>query len=778
MEADGYKVIASMIDGDAAVIRSNIRSRAVSLEGAVGEQIAGKMFIQELARDISTLASKVEKGLDTTERALLIQRVQMLVDTTTALKGIQTQAARLTTAGRIRTGADAIPELLEALKKGGDNDAAIKDLAYKVSAAAGDPKAILRTVQTANSPIRIHNMIWRASLLANVDTHVVNTVSNFIHTAVMPVELAMGRFARGLLHGDLGAALRGSRDAFVMYAGMAKQFRDSVRMSYKVAISKEGDPILDAATKVDFDDQAQALIRLSDQRTAFSETLKWAGRFVKTPFRALATEDEFFKQIAYRGHVYSQLWREGLEKGLKGKQLAEFIETSFDKQFSPLGRALNEEALRYAQKATYTTPHPKGSLGETFQIVAARHPLVQATVAPFIKTPANLMRRVWDWTPGVNALHGEFRRALLDGSNPARQAEALGSLSFGAMLYGSAVWLAWSGMIEGAPSPKYDVQRNKTLAGDLGYSAVITDENGQKTRIRFNRIDPFASVLGFAADFVQAVRAGADEATLDEMAAMATMSLAQNLMSKTYMRGLSEMMEAIDSPGRMSRWLRNRAASYVPAFPSQIADTLGVGDPNVREVRDAWDAIMARIPGLSSSVPPRVNWLTGDDQIKPQGALLPEPSRVFLTGTEADKHPAMIELGRINFPGRPPAAMIGNVKLSPEQERRFRQLMAKPEGAKPMLDAMWDVMQSPRYQRFRDIDPEFYKRRFGEDDPRHDLIRTLVIDRYRRRAWNLLAKEDEVVREALQAENRNELRARAGRRDLNPIEEILQQNQR
>lgn len=772
MAIDAGNWVADAVDGDLGSVLAHFSSTAKTSHDLPAMVIAGKTIVQELARDLAKYGDQIAKGFDiASERALVLQKGQMLLDAAASVKGIQSQAARATVAGRVRTGADEIPALMKSLAKGGQNDAAIRDLAYKLMLTQGNPKAAIRTMRSLNTPLRIHNLIWRAGLLSHVKTHIVNTTSNFIHAAVMPVELAMGRFGRGIIHGDVGAALKGARDALDLYPGMMRSLWDSTRMAAKVITKNGGRPILDASSKVEIE---TALFHMQQPATAMDTIFKWANRYANVPFALLTSEDEFFKQMTYRSHIYTQLWRQARDLKLKGKAFADFVESNFDKEFSPSGHALNEEAMRYAEKATYTLPHPTGSWGQTVQMIANRHPLFQALFAPFVKTPANLMRRVWDWTPGLNLLHKEFRRALMDGSNSARQAEAIGSLSFGLMFYLGAYHLADSGMIVGG-FPNRNAAANKKLAGVLPYSFVFTDPiTGEVNHVQFNRIDPFASILGFAADLRSAIHAGADGATLDELVSMAGLSLANNFTSKTWMQGASQLIEAMQSPGGMLNYLKQRAGSYVPGFVQDIAFA---NDPIVREQRNMWDAIMARIPGLSKTLQPKVNWLTGEDITPIDGAILPAPFNVFMSGTSRGKHPAVTELARINYPSSPPPAIIGNTKLNPEEEHRFRQLMAAPPDRQSMLDAIWHVMKSPMYARYKDIDPKAYTQRYGVSDPRFDLIRH-VTTQYREHAWRLMAREYPDVKAALHQLQMNRINSRYGHQDrLKSFEDILKGNQ-
>lgn len=773
MEADAGRVLADMVDGDLALVMGRVRARAADLKDAVAEHLAAKTLLQELARDITTFSAKIERGLDTTERAMLVQRIQQMIDVVNVVKGVQSQAARLTTAGRISTGSDSIPDLLKSLEKGGANDPALRDLAYKLQMAAGDPKVILRTVVTADSPLQIHNTIWRAALLANFDTHAVNVTANAIHTLALPAELAVGRVMNGLRKGDLGAAWEGAKDALNIYVGMIKTWKDSARATTKVLLSKEGRPVLDATSKFDESTAAVRLAGLTDERTAFATITKTASEFVKLPFRLLTTEDEWFKQIAYRGNLYSQLWRQGADQGLKGRALADFIESNFEKAFSPTGRGLNADAMRFAEKATFNLPHPEGSWGQSLQMFAHRHPTT-ALLAPFIRTPANLMRRTWEWTPGLNMLHRRFRSDFFGHNGLERQAEAMGAMSMGILLYGVAVDAALSGQVTGSLVTGYsdtatNVRRVKTMGGESPYSFVFEHADGNKSHVPINRLDPYSFVFGLAADVVALARAGADGVTLEELAGSAVLSFANLLTSKSYFQGFAQFFQALSDEQRAASFIKQRAGSYVPGFLQQGASLFGDGDPYIRETRELWDAAIARTPGLSATLKPQVNWFTGEDINPLKSAFLPEGFRAFAMNTTRGKHPAMIELARISYPGRKPEPKIGNVRLTNDQQYDFYKLIAKPPGAQPLIEAIWEYMQSPKYQALKEKDPTYFRYQ-GYEDPRHEDI-ALLVSKYRKQAEVLLAEKYPELRTELEKDFINKGRARQGETDL---ERLLQ----
>jgi hypothetical protein len=73
---------------------------------------------------------------------------------------------------------------------------------------------------------------------------------------------------------------------------------------------------------------------------------------------------------------------------------------------------------------------------------------------------------------------------------------------------------------------------------------------------------------------------------------------------KTWLSGLSDAIEAIKDPmqhgGKL--WRNLVSSATVPALSAQTARTI---DPTLREAETALDAVRARVPGFSQSLPPR-----------------------------------------------------------------------------------------------------------------------------------------------------------------------------
>lgn len=124
----------------------------------------------------------------------------------------------------------------------------------------------------------------------------------------------------------------------------------------------------------------------------------------------------------------------------------------------------------------------------------------------------------------------------------------------------------------------------------------------------YSRTDPFASIIGVAADLAT------DSNDLSpkqlESAHMELFnSILSQIQSKTWLSGVSDLVEAIDDPERfLASYASRVAGSFVPTV---VAHAAAASDPVMRDTRATGSNIIAsesilnrmqsRIPGLSDS---------------------------------------------------------------------------------------------------------------------------------------------------------------------------------
>ena len=592
--------------------------------------IAAKQMSQSIARDIYQLSVKVDNGVaSSADEAALVRNIDLLTEFTRMVKGAQTSAARMTSAGRIRTFDAFDPGAIDDIIQEAGGRAPIGVLARRIRAGGGATRSVHKSVSKTfvGKAIDVHNEFFISGILSGVKTHVVNMSSNLANVFLRPGQKIVG----GALTGQKEVMMEG----FSQYNGMRMALFDSLELAGKswrietnildqahqtmdgmsYAISK-GDGKLSGAK--------WAKVMEGDLDASFDLAINAFGKFVRMPSRFLLAEDEFFKQLQYRGHVYAQAHRRALGKGLEPKSAAylDEVETYFSKQFAEKGAGTNTPALRFAQEATFTNDLKANtwtggpSISETMHKAAIKHPLLRGTIAPFIRTPANLMRNVWDMSGPMAMTRKQFWDDIAAGGE--KRAMAVGKASTGGVMFASATMLAAEGHITGGGPSDPQARKEWMAAGNRPYTMTVAGET-----FSYHRMDPFASILGMAADYWEITDKISDEER-DQLAANMSIGLGEmlwsragaggtafvsNIAGKSYLTGLTEVMGLI-ARGQMNKEkmvemsLNRRVGAYVPAYLQMYT-----GDNEVKEIRSALDAVKARIPGYSTDVEAKRDYL-------------------------------------------------------------------------------------------------------------------------------------------------------------------------
>lgn len=177
----------------------------------------------------------------------------------------------------------------------------------------------------------------------------------------------------------------------------------------------------------------------------------------------------------------------------------------------------------------------------------------------------------------------------------------------GAGLALSTVSLAYNGLMTGH---FYDPQtRAKMKALDIPEMSVKVGGYW----LPYGRIEPFATVMGLTADFVQYHKdmAAEGKSFIDpKIVEVAPKIFAQNFLNKTFTESLGQMYMAIQDPARYGSYYANLVGGVVPAFITQIAKAQ---DPIQRQTKEGLESvpnvIKSRIPGLRETLAPQVDIL-------------------------------------------------------------------------------------------------------------------------------------------------------------------------
>jgi len=606
------------------------------------ELIAMESVLRSATEKVRDISEKITKGDDSTGTKLLFQEaVHRQIALQKNFSGGRAEAGRalrvLREIADVKTAKEAARERLIKQLGGKEKDLA-KALESLDKVTDGDIAAInklLADSQKATFWDKI-SYFWVNSILSSPLTQEVNILSTAAKTGFeIPLRLVEATL-------ESPKALVGKKREVIfseippLAFGMLQGILRGVPRAMQVL--KEGVP---ETTLTKFDVPRQAIKGK-------------AGAVIGAPTRFLIVFDEFFKTVNRTANMAAEAHRIAKQEGLKGQKFNERVaelkinpsektlgkveDITLENVFqTPLeeGGAMAQVALKIASLRNLKPPisanRMKNLLNQTTFGVSN---LAATFIAAFIRTPFNLFKEGFKLTP-LNVL-GTIPKAVA--KQPIRR--DLAKLTIGSMI---ATWFALKylqGEVTGNV-PKDPKERAAFYAEGKQAQAIKIDNNWWSYR----RVDPFATAIGLVVDTVDEVARGNDEGVV-ELSGKAVGIFTRNLKDKTYVQGVSNLMEAMDNPDRRgTKLIAGIAAGFVPKIIGDISEIM---DPVIREKRGVLESIQAEIPFLRERLEPKID-IRGEE-VEREGGVF---NRVFnpLQGTADQRDPAIDEMFRLGtFP--------------------------------------------------------------------------------------------------------------------------------
>jgi len=227
-------------------------------------------------------------------------------------------------------------------------------------------------------------------------------------------------------------------------------------------------------------------------------------------------------------------------------------------------------------------------------------------------------------------------------------------------------------------------------------------------------------------------------------------AIAQNLFSKSYLQGVSDLFEALlmsstdpaGSIGPMERYLTRQAASVVP-YTSLLSAVERQVDPTLRSAFTVVDEIRSRTPGFSEDLPPRRNMF--GEPIVLEGGIGPDiMSPVYVSSDKKDRVADELVLQQAGI--RMPRKTIGDYELDAWEYDRYTQLAAgidRPDSAPTLKQALRELMDGGDYKAGTN----------GPDGSKALQIQMLV-EGYRREAKIFMLEEFPEINAAVEMQQR------------------------
>lgn len=540
------------------------------------------------------------------------------------------------------------------------NGATVEDVAAMVNSLADDPSALNRFARDAIKPAFKDKLmfVWINSLLSGPKTHIVNMTSNLVTAAMEMPELATAAAIGGARR-----ALGGKGDA-VLASELGPRFYGMVRGGAEgLTAAKEG-----------FMQEAGG--KLDAPRPAIGGK---AGAIISLPTRLLNAEDEFFKAMARRSELAGMAVRKANGEGLKGDKLRARVSELLAYPTDDMMSAAAEASLY----KTFQRP-----LGPAMQKVSAaiQNTPVLKLFVPFIRTPTNLLKYALERSPAAPLLK-EVRQDFIAGG--AKRDLAIARMTLGTGIGSIVAGLAAQGRITGNGPADPSAKRALEANGWQPYSIKVGDEY-----VSYRRLDPWATIIGTAADAVE-LQSAMTEKQANDAGAIIVGAMTQNLASKTWLSGLSDLIDTITDPKANAKNTITRLAASIatPTLSSQIAQ---MTDPVMRDTNDPSymgairKRIESRVPGLSENLIPRRDIL--GKELRDQGGPLDRLLSPFDTKS-ARNDPVAKAIYDSGARFSPPSRNVGGGRLPDEAYDAYQQVAAQR-----FYDAMKETLADPEWQ--------------------------------------------------------------------------------
>ena len=256
------------------------------------------------------------------------------------------------------------------------------------------------------------------------------------------------------------------------------------------------------------------------------------------------------------------------------------------------------------------------------------------------------------------------------------------------------LWLLalWAGLSPGAG--RRIRKRGNSLSPPAGNRTPFRVENpvtGEVTYQSYQRAEPLAFIIGATADAVEILSHAEfdDELTPEEEQAMQLVNavvagIAENTMSKTFLSGVADAIQAMDDPQRYFKGWTDRMAGAMVPYSALRRDLSRIDDPYIRQAWTLAEKLRSSsgIPGWSEEGPLSLD-MYGQPRKYRNGAILgvlsPFPDRDMERDPVKHEIAALMEQTNL-VPVTMPSKRIDGLKLSGYRVPQPRQTIPRDAG--------------------------------------------------------------------------------------------------
>lgn len=358
-------------------------------------------------------------------------------------------------------------------------------------------------------------------------------------------------------------------------------------------------------------------------------------------------------------------------------------------EVSKISPDIADELVNFAKIQTFQAD--LGKVGNFLLKARAEHPEL-VLIAPFIKTPINILKDALSYT-GAGFFMNQFK---------GKRDEAAARLLIGSGIAAMTAQQVLSGNLTGS-YPKDANRRESMIAQNIPeYSVKIGDR-----WYSYARIEPLASVLGVVSDGVESIvdyaRQPKADQKIEKLAADGVLAITKNLASKTFLEGISGMLQAIHDPDRYGGSFVNGFATVL--VPGALAQFARGTDPVQRDVQSFTDALQNRVPGLRTDLPVRYDIL-GQERVNPAYGVM---GSLGIASREATQSPLQRQLSEVNFAYTAPERKIRGVELSETDYENYSK-----RSGELVNQYLESVITSPSYNNYSKAQKKMVLERVAE----------------------------------------------------------------
>lgn len=765
LERVSYKDIATKASEegyDEAFLARIINPNAVT-EANAGQAYKMLLAITDAGRRAFDLGEKVKQaklsGNLTSELAVEFQQALALEGALLkAAKGRQADIARtLGIFSQARTATAERGAMLDAIltEAGGiDNafDVARRYTALDTRAARADmaERGYTNDIKGWSSRfLDITMTSWINGLLSSPISHAKNIAGNMFFGAYQIPERMVGA-----AFGKVRNAVFGGEDAiqsnevYAQALGMIQGIREGAEIAWTAFKKNEAtDPFTKIETVRGRPDPFDINFGDSETGKAVSGAIRYYGKFVELPGRALMAEDEFFKAMSYRMELNALATRAGnaeykrlVEAGVLPEDAAKQASAFMEQVLINTPADIEAASKGVARTTTFTRelePSLQG-IQKTLQ-----NPLLKMFV-PFVRTPTNIALEAMSRTPGLNFASPRFWADYNAGG--IRRDMAMARVTLGGGIITAVGTSALEGKVTGYGPFRMEDREGLKSTGWQEFSFVFNKSDispeeierfkgittvsvgPDKVYISYAGLEPLGTLLSIGATAGEYSMTTAGEADMSKLMMGGTLGVYQYLSDQPMLQGFGEIQKVFsagskDAPtflynvmSRVSKQVTSFAAGAVPVTGTHSSLVAAVEryvnpersnvmvslspeevDPLAGAGKGFWEAvgyIKSRTPGLSDSLPPLLDPLTGEVKKNGKGNFY-ELFNPFkrADGSFVPSYATLIEYG---VPQYRPDRKIKGVELSAPQYNRLIEIATDDGRLAKRVD---DLGKSPDIKR-------------------------------------------------------------------------------